>query len=476
MNYLVDIFMLIIICPILLIIYFVEYPKKWRERKYIYGVTNREEFKEEKNAARIEEIVASCRKSAGIILILSFIMVILFCFIPDYIIKMIVFSVFIFFDFVFMFIPHTKGNRELKNIKRELGIASTKGVVLTDLKSAGAIHALKKSSLIVPDIIALVFFLAALLADLGIVKIYGLLEGQNAYNGHIMVGMAGVFLLVNLMIIPIALMMDNIRNEVISEDSDVNTNYNRAKKKNMANFSIMFSWINTAFIIVMMCLLCVWNNEEILFAIYVVYMFSLIVGSILLMNRQQAIEKIYKKETTIENDEDDNWILGQLYYNPKDHRLNINKRVGFGSTINLAHPVGKAVGVVLILVILGVFVELVYVGIIYRTPLSVRVEDGKLICHQMKDDYTIDIEKIDELVLKKDPENLVLQKQYGLNANMIYNGKFVVNGEKNCLVFMNLESDSYIDIRTKGKTYYISGSTEKETKAVYDRICEEWEK
>ena len=69
MKLILDIVMIAIMVPTALIIFFFEYPKKWRERKYIYGILNRAEFKEETTASRIDEITATCRKQAKIILI-----------------------------------------------------------------------------------------------------------------------------------------------------------------------------------------------------------------------------------------------------------------------------------------------------------------------------------------------------------------------------------------------------------------------
>ena len=39
-------------------------------------------------------------------------------------------------------------------------------------------------------------------------------------------------------------------------------------------------------------------------------------------------------------DEDDRyWKLGQFYVNRGDHRILVPKRIGFGRTLNFAHPV-----------------------------------------------------------------------------------------------------------------------------------------
>ena len=90
MKLILDIVMIAIMVPTALIIFFFEYPKKWREKKYIFGITNRAAFKEENTAVRIDEITAECRKQAGIILICSFVIMLAICCIPDYIINMII--------------------------------------------------------------------------------------------------------------------------------------------------------------------------------------------------------------------------------------------------------------------------------------------------------------------------------------------------------------------------------------------------
>ena len=278
MGIMFNIIMLVIMVPSILFIYLYEYPAKWRDKKYIFGVLNRAEFKEEKAAERVDDIASTCRKYAKWLLIISLILMVLFCFIPDFSIRLIAWSFFVFVDLVLMLVPFTKGNSEMKSLKRELGIASKKGVVYTDLKGAGAIHALKKSKIIVPSIIATVFFLVALLERIGVVKLVGLLPGQHTYQAMLMTGMTGALLFISLMLIPIAFMMDGIRNEVISEDSDINANYNRAKKKNMADFIVLFTWINTAIILIMMIMMSIWDYQILYLAVYAVYMLAIMIG------------------------------------------------------------------------------------------------------------------------------------------------------------------------------------------------------
>ena len=473
MGIIFNIIMLVIMIPSILFIFFYEYPAKWREKKYIYGVLNRTEFKEEETSLRVDEIVDNCRKKAKLILIISLILMSLFCFIPDFSIRLIVWTAFVFLDLVLMFVPFSKGNSEMKSLKRELGIASKKGVVYTDLKGAGAIHALKISSILVPNIIATVFFLASLLNTIGVVKLVGLLPGQFAHQAMLMTGITGTLLFISFMIIPIAFMMDGIRNEVISEDSDINANYNRAKKKNMADFMVLFTWINTAVIIIMMIMMCIWDNQILYLAIYAVYMLAIMIGVFFYGKRQKQIERRYKKEISVEIDDDDNWILGQIYYNPDDKRLNIAKRAGVGSTVNMAHPVGKAIGVILILLVIFTFVELAYIGVLSQTPMVVRVENGNLICHQMKDDYSIPISDIDDISLGSDSSRLKLRKESGYEMEPKYKGKFCVDDESGCITFLDLDTKNYITISAEGKKYFINAPSEEETQKIYNEVVEQ---
>ncbi len=46
-----------------------------------------------------------------------------------------------------------------------------------------------------------------------------------------------------------------------------------------------------------------------------------------------------------------------FYNNPNDTRLNVEKRLGYGGTVNIAHPAGKAIMIaVLLLVVVSIVV------------------------------------------------------------------------------------------------------------------------
>ena len=238
----------------------------------------------------------------------------------------------------------------------------------------------------------------------------------------------------------------------------------------MADFIVLFTWINTAVIIVMMIIMSIWDDQILYLSLYAVYMLGIMTGGFFFLRRQRLIEKRYKKETSVEIDDDDNWILGQIYYNPEDKRLSIDKRVGVGTTVNMAHPVGKVIGILTILLVIFIFLELIYVGILGQTPMEVRVEDGNIICHQMKDDYCIPISDIDDITIESDSAKLKLRKEAGYDMDPKYKGKYYVNDESGCIVFLDLNTKKYMTVSSDGKKYYINGVSNEESEKVYSEV------
>lgn len=59
-----------------------------------------------------------------------------------------------------------------------------------------------------------------------------------------------------------------------------------------------------------------------------------------------------KNMYTVEND-DEKWIYGFIYYNKEDPKLMVEKRLGMGWNMNMAHPLGKFITFILIFLVVG---------------------------------------------------------------------------------------------------------------------------
>lgn len=451
--------------PAFLIMYFMMYPGKWKNRKRIYGVNNRPEFKTGQSAEMIDGIVSAHNKQATVILTILLVISTGLLFVPGLNLKMISYTILIYIGLVVFNIPFALGNSEMKKYKKVLGIVPEK-VLYADLKTAGQVHALNRPAIITANVVGMLVVVAALLCDLNIIPV-----GSGIFRGTFLCsGLVFSMVLMNFIILPIAFMVDNYRNEVISENSDINVNYNRAKKHNFSNYMILVSWIDNLMALAMLFVFLFSKAE--LFSLIVVGVYLLVIMGATALFAKNSIalnQKYVREEAKLVEDDDDYWLLGMFYYNPNDKRVNVEKRVGVGGTINMAHPAGMVITVILGAVIVGSILALIYVGMLGATPIQVRYENDTVICHQLRDEYKIPKSGILSLECGNLSE-LSAMRVAGTGMENVAKGIFTVNGENGCKLYLNPKAGRYIKIVTEKQTYYISGNTAEETDALYESL------
>ena len=356
MTWIIKLVMFICIVPTVILMYMLGFSKNPGKKNMIMGVRDNPKFHEGKAAKKFDAIVDSARKGALIIAVLVLILSVILMFMPVTGNTMLAWVLLVFALFLIA-VPYGKGNTELKNLKKELGITKS-GVTYTDLTSTNTVHALKLPWIILPNALALIATVAAVLIDLGVIGI------EVASEKYALTMMGVSFLSIAVMMVPIAILMDNTRNMVISRDSNINANYNRAKKKTWADLTVAMSWANSLFLIAYSVFMVYSNSETAVLAGILVYTALLMVIVAIGVVTQKHVEERYARDTELElTDDDDNWILGMFYYNKNDTRLNVEKRLGYGATINLAHPAGKVIGIVSLLILIGSLIMIIYLNV-----------------------------------------------------------------------------------------------------------------
>ena len=440
------------------------YSKNWKEKKLVLGVKNRDEFREGTTAGTVDAIVKKRHRQASVILAAVFALAVILLFLCRIV---TIWAALLFLTVFLMEIPYVLGNREMKDLKRRLGLGAEAGVSYVDLNSAGAVHALKPIRLLIPTLVGLVFVVLALLIDFQV-----LLPGKVPAAGmFVLTSCMAMFWLVSITIFIIARVADNLKNEVISADSTINANYNRAKKKNTTDLLTAFAWGNTAFLAATVFVFAFFYTNAGIIAAIAAYLVAVFVAVALFVRKSKMIDARYEKEMKLLSDDDDHWIFGLFYCNPGDSRMSVERRAGVGMDINLGHPVGKVVGGFLGLILIGVLVLIVWMGMVESTPLTIRAENGTVICRHMQDEYVIDSADIRSTELGEDVKKLSLVRNYGYGTVTVQKGNFTVDGKSGCTVFLSLETGNYIKIVTDENTYYINGASEEETEAVYNMIA-----
>jgi len=112
--------------------------------------------------------------------------------------------------------------------------------------------------------------------------------------------------------------------------------------------SLTILYINTLFSII--------NGTNLNYYFNILSMLLMILSSVLLIIIVIKSSNLKSTSSYTPDDEEDNWILGLIYYNKNDPSFMIPKKFGIGWTVNAAHPIGK----ILYIAIVFLLVYLVY--------------------------------------------------------------------------------------------------------------------
>ncbi len=159
-------------------------------------------------------------------------------------------------------------------------------------------------------------------------------------------------------------------------------------------------------------------------------------------------------------DDDDHWVWGMFYYNPKDSHALVNGRVGVGSTINVARPFGKfmCIFTVVIMVLMPAFPFMLDMAIDEKVEY---VRDERYVTVSCgRSDYKVELEKIEEVKLLNDyPEGL--SRTWGTATDEILKGNFSAKDYPPMQVCLNPGKTPYILVLTNNRKAYLFGTEDQ---------------
>lgn len=449
--------MLACLCPFFFIMYFILKYYMQPNQKYCCGVTLTKEQREDEAVQRIvAECIPGMRRQLAVLLILS----LLSCLIPWDSVFIFAWMMLTLYSVFCFYVPFVKANIRLKRLKQERGWKQAAGgQTYVELGPVAGVRRVKPLQFLPAVLISLALF--------GIALWRGGKEHIYAYAGIV-----GTLALCTLLFYLAALLMDRQKVDVISLESDVNLNYARAKKEQWKNFWVICAWLNTVYTACTLLLFCFERVRFDLFlAATVIYTVIPIILLLRLFKETQKLDRIYEAKRDItETDDDDHWIGGFLYYNPKDGHSIVNVRYGMGTTCNMAKPLGKVMMIIGVLVFLSMPIIGIWCMLEEFTPLSLSVKEGVLTASQIKIEYEIPLEEIENVVwLEELPK---LERISGTSMGMVKKGNYRVPYEGRCKVFLNPQNEYFIRIETADGIYYFSGENDEKTAAVYGLLTD----
>lgn len=453
MNF-IDLFLIIMLYPFILLMYFLLKNDATPKKNIYFGVTIDKEHKKDEDVAAI---VASYHKRMKRYLLILLLVPLPLVFLPWFSIFTTAWMVWLLATCFAFFIPFGIANKELKELKQTKGWSSAEQLpVYAEMKAASTIRRVKWYH----------FLPQNMLNVLIVVWILATYTGDSRAAVYLLVfsfaSIAPLFWLV-------ALWMDKQKTQIISMDSDVNINYSRAKKNLWKNFWCACSWVSVVY---MLSIPFAINDYGQLTATFTVATFLYISATVVLLfwmiKKKNDIDARYgDRIPDAFLDDDAHWIWGLMYYNPKDKHSMVEKRVGIGTTMNMATPAGKAFTILIGSSLLAIPAICIWLILLEFTPIQLKVQNNRLIAHHLREEYVISMDSIrDAELLTELPK---MSKNHGTSIDTLKKGSFMAEGER-CTVFLNPESELFIRLESFGTTYYLSGQTAEETRLIYDTL------
>lgn len=327
-----------------------------------------------------------------------------------------------------------------------------------ELSQAGAVRRVRAGSFLPPVIVSAAAVLLAFLRR----GTYG------HYTGLLWI--IPVFALCTPLFFAAAAWMDRQRTAVISRDSGINVNFARAKKQVWSRYWLFCAWLNTAFTALAALLVPREAGGSWLLWGCLLYTLILTAGSGKMAGKLSRLEERYAPQTdaSVMEDDDDNWLWGCVYHNRSDKRVMVEARVGLGTSVNVATPVGRGLTVFSVFVLLMIPILCLWTIMVEFTPLRLEIRGDELVAEQLKTDYRIAVSDITELTLVEElPE---LSKIAGTGMDNLYKGKWHILYGDNCEVFLNPQNSLFLRFVSDGVIYYMSAPEDEQTRALYEEL------
>ncbi len=421
-----------------------------------YGVTVP---KEHRSAPEIKEIATVYQKQMKRCLWSMLVVPIPSLFLPWESIVVAIWMLWMTISIFIFFVPFGIANGKMKEVKQEKKWQTEEAAdVQIEMKSAGTIRRVKWYHFILQGVTSVILPILVIAGDFG---------PRRAPLLIMLLTFAGVTFLFWGM----AVWQDRQKTQIISSDSDVNVNYSRAKKNLYKNLWVLCSWINVAYMIGMLFCVDEWGSFTHTFwwatGAYVV---GTLLPVIWMVKKKIALDKIYesKRNRAANEDNDENWIWGMVYYNPRDRHSMVEKRVGVGTTMNMATAGGKAMVALLGATLLSLPIISIWVIMLEFTPIQLLVKEGSIVADHLREECVISMLTIEKVELLEELPKM--SRNSGTAMENLRKGSWSVAEEGNCTVFLDPRNDVFLRIETPSKRYYLSGFDDEETIAVYEAI------
>lgn len=371
--------------------------------------------------------------------------------------------------FIVFFLPLAWGNSRLKALKREsrnqemesTNQAESSQKVYVDVKAA----AIPKEK---------PFFKLSLSGALcGLVPVIGeLFLAEGSFYGWwtefflITMFFAGIVCLV------IQYKFWSLKTDVVSTRSDVNIQLARVRQYQWSRFFSILIWCNT------ICTLVMWAGMHwpkktffLIMVTMILYMAVIMAAAVWTEAHIRKAYGMYAAQSGMDSgDDDDHWIYGIFYYDKNDNRFMVNRRVGIGTTVNMAKMSAKVfmgvlgAGTLALLIWAACFILMEDF-----TPITLKYAEDSVISRQYKEEYRIPMSEIESVELVEDLPSM--SKRVGSAMDYVMKGSYLSEGYVSCKVCVRRKEPPFLKITAAdGMVYYLNDEEPEVTRQVYEEL------
>lgn len=194
-------------------------------------------------------------------------------------------------------------------------------------------------------------------------------------------------------------------------------------------------------------------------------------GTIWMELRVRRVQEKLTLGADIIADEDDAWLLGSFYYNPADTRVMVSKRLGLGSTMNLATEAGKWVTAVTLVVMIGCLFIGPVLGIVDGIPTRLEIRGQTLTAlHGNTEKYTVELDAVTRVELRETLPKA--DRLMGTGLEHYLHGDFAVEGEGVANFCLDPTRPPFLRVEAAGQTYWLTAENSALTREFAQWISE----
>lgn len=440
--------------PVLFFVYFIFRKAKDRNH-WCFGATL---SKEQKNSPAVAEIDNEYQEKLKKMLLVGMFVPVLGFFTKHFSISFTIWMIWLLLICFLPMIFYAKANHQVMELKAEQGWGQEFSVSYADLKKATA-----------PRRVRFVDFLPAILLSLIPIGLAYVLFPEAGYVA--LRGCTIEIALCTVLLYLCAVWTDRLKITVISDDSDTNTNFARAKKQIWRNYWLVCVWINTVFVWLILLGMYIRNASMMLILIGSAFYGVVIMLLTIRMVKQIADLNVkYENRRTLMDASDDDryWIWGIMYYNKNDSHFMVENRMGTGTACNMAKPAAKVLYIFASLCLLLIPILCVWMILLDFTPIQTTVTDGVIRCQHVSVEYEIPMEDIESYeILKTLPP---MMKINGNGMEHVLSGRYEIYHEGSFETFLNPQNNLFVKIVTDDEMYYISGVDDAQTQEIISQL------